>query len=574
MRKILAYLMLASFFSTSAFADPAILTANVNFRTGPGTGFQAMSVVKKGEEVDIKECDGRAEWCAVSYSGLNGFAAGKYLTQTGTTTSAWPKVFTTESGAAITLFQPQITEWTDLARLEALIATELQVSKDARPAYGIIGVSARTIADDATGDVTLTDLKSTRIEFSTLERKQLSDLSLEVGKLLPTDPIAVSEERLTASLANYKRLSNIADIKADPPPIFISETPAVLLQTNGVAVSAPVKGVQGLSFVVNTNWDLLKVDATNTLYLRSDKNWLTSNALDSGWAEAKTVPDLLSNLPDDDNWKDAKTALPPAPFAEGATPKVFFSDKPAELIVFEGKPTLESVPGTGLDWVSNTTGAVFYHRALKVWYTLLSGRWFSSSLLGGPWTFATTHLPKDFLNIPEDAPYAAVRASIPGTSESAEARLKASIPKMARVATDGSVNVEVVYGGEPKFEPIEGTSMFYAVNASEQVIKVAEKYYVLKDGIWFVGDTPVGPFSVARAVDEQIYDIPPSSPVYNATYVHIYETEDDAIWFGYTLGYLGMNCPPFRPDSRHKQKGSSTGLRTGLCLTSIDTLNC
>ncbi|WP_367303916.1 glycosyltransferase family 9 protein [Rhizobium sp. X9] len=37
---------------------------------------------------------------------------------------------------------------------------------------------------------------------------------------------------------------------------------------------------------------------------------------------------------------------------------------------------------------------------------------------------------------------------------------------------------------------------------------------------------------------------------------------------------FGLNCPPFRPDSRHKQKGSSTGLRIGLCLTSIDTLNC
>nr|CAD6413779.1 MFS transporter [Rhizobium sp. Q54] len=35
-----------------------------------------------------------------------------------------------------------------------------------------------------------------------------------------------------------------------------------------------------------------------------------------------------------------------------------------------------------------------------------------------------------------------------------------------------------------------------------------------------------------------------------------------------------VNCPPFRPDSRHKQKGSSTGLGIGLCLTSTDTLNC
>jgi hypothetical protein len=37
---------------------------------------------------------------------------------------------------------------------------------------------------------------------------------------------------------------------------------------------------------------------------------------------------------------------------------------------------------------------------------------------------------------------------------------------------------------------------------------------------------------------------------------------------------IALNCPPFRPDSRHKQKGSSTGLGIGLCLTSIDTLNC
>ena len=39
-------------------------------------------------------------------------------------------------------------------------------------------------------------------------------------------------------------------------------------------------------------------------------------------------------------------------------------------------------------------------------------------------------------------------------------------------------------------------------------------------------------------------------------------------------GSATLNCTPFRPDSRHKQKGSSTGLRTGLCLTSIDMLNC
>ncbi|CAN7540843.1 SH3 domain-containing protein [Rhizobium sp. LjRoot98] len=539
MRRIFAYLTIASFFSTSAFADPAVLTANVNFRTGPGTGFSAMRIIPQGEEVDIKECDSQASWCAVSYSGENGFVAGKYLNQSESDAPAWPRVFNTQSGATVTLFQPQITEWADFRRLAALIATELKLPAEAKPVYGIIGVTANTVADDDAGNVTLSDIKTTRLDFSTLDRKQLSDLTLQVGALMPTDPSVVSQERLTASIADYKRLANIPDIKADPPPIFTSETSAVLVQTNGKAVSAPVKGVEGLSFVANTNWDLFKIDATGAYYLRDEKNWLTSTALESGWVEADTVPDLISKLPADENWKDARAALPPVRFSENSVPKVFYSDTPAELMIFEGQPVLEAVPGTGLEWVSNSTGAIFYHTASKTWYTLLSGRWFSATSLDGPWAFATTKLPAGFLAIPDDTSYAAVRASIPGTSESAEARLKASIPRMARVLTDGSVKVEVSYSGEPVFEPIEGTSMFYAINANEQVIKVSDKYFVLKDGIWFVGDAPSGPFAVAHTVAEEIYTIPPSSPVYNATYVRIYEAEPDAIWYGYTLGYLG-----------------------------------
>jgi len=119
MRKILSYLTIASFFSSSAFADPAILTANVNFRVGPGTGFQSMRVLPQGDEVDIKECDAEASWCAVGYSGTNGFVAGKYLNQSDSTAPAWPRVFTTDTGATITLFQPQITSWKGFRELEA-----------------------------------------------------------------------------------------------------------------------------------------------------------------------------------------------------------------------------------------------------------------------------------------------------------------------------------------------------------------------------------------------------------------------------------------------------------------------
>lgn len=209
------------------------------------------------------------------------------------------------------------------------------------------------------------------------------------------------------------------------------------------------------------------------------------------------------------------------------------------MLLFDGEPKLEPVPDTKLEWVSNTTSDVFFHKDQKTWYVLVSGRWFSAASLEGPWTFATPSLPADFQNIPDDAAYYQVRASVPGTSESAEARLKASIPQMARVATDGSVTVDVSYSGDPKFEPVDGTSLTYAVNSNEQVIKVADAYFVLKDGVWFTGASPTGPWTVAKAVPDEIYKIPPSSPIYNVTYVRVYNTEPDAVWFGYTMGYLG-----------------------------------
>lgn len=216
---------------------------------------------------------------------------------------------------------------------------------------------------------------------------------------------------------------------------------------------------------------------------------------------------------------------------------MIYSDTPAEMIVFDGEPALEPVDGTDLEWASNTESDVFFLKSTSTWYILVSGRWFKSTSLDGPWTFTTPDMPSDFQNLPEDAPYYSVRSSIPGTSEASQARLKASIPTTARVEV-GSVSADVSYAGDPEFEKIDGTSMSYAVNTSDQVIQVGAKYYVLQDGVWFVGDSPEGPFTVATAVPDEIYTIPPSSPVYNTTYVRIYDSEPGAVWYGYTMGYL------------------------------------
>ncbi|MCT8970775.1 SH3 domain-containing protein [Microbaculum marinisediminis] len=521
-----------------ALAAPAVTTANVNFRSGPGTGYASMGTLPQGTQVDMGECNDAGSWCAVTVNGQSGFVSGQYLEET-EDPQAWPRAYTTDSGATVVLHQPQVTAWDNFTDVSGLIAAEYKPTEDASAVFGVIGVSGKTQADHETGEVLIDDLKITELNFSVLSREQLSDMALEVGKLLPTEPITMSLQRLTASLAAYEQLGDVEGLKSDPPPIYVSETPAILIQTEGEAVAAPIEAVDGLSFVVNTNWDLFKVDPDGAYYVRDEKSWLSASTLTGDWQPVSSLPEVFSKLPDDDSWKDAREAMPPAAYEAGKAPRVIYTDTPAELIVFEGTPALEAVPGTNLEWASNTETDAFFLTTTKTWYVLFSGRWFSSQSLEGPWAFATTSLPDDFRRIPDDQPYYTVRASVPGTSESDEARLKAMIPQMARVETDGSVTAAVEYTGDPDFQPIEGTELAYAANTQDQVIRVGDKYYVLKDGVWFVGDSPTGPFAVATAVPDAIYEIPPSSPVYNATYVRVYDTSPGVVWFGYTMGYLG-----------------------------------
>ena len=144
----------------------------------------------------------------------------------------------------------------------------------------MIGLKGTTSYDEDAGEVVITDITVTDLNFSGLGRDDLTALAVETGKLLPTGPITVSEARVTASLAEQKRMTDVSGLKADAPPIFMSKSPAILLQTDGEAAYAPVKGKAGLSFVVNTNWDLFRIDEGGALYLRDDTHWLTAGAID------------------------------------------------------------------------------------------------------------------------------------------------------------------------------------------------------------------------------------------------------------------------------------------------------
>ena len=204
-----------------------------------------------------------------------------------------------------------------------------------------------------------------------------------------------------------------------------------------------------------------------------------------------------------------------------------------------GTRCFKPIPGTGLEYAENTNGDFF--RFNGEYYVLISGRWFKATSFVGPWTFVRRlDMPPDFAKIPEDSPKATVLASVPGTPQAKEGLIANSIPQTATI-TRSEAKLTVVYDGEATFVPIEGTSMTYAKNTigpSDQGLS-DNNYYCVEAGVWFKAPTPQGPWRIADTVPEEIYTIPPSSPIYYVTYVKVYNSTPDVVYVGYTPGYYG-----------------------------------
>src|SRR5262249_32674054 len=248
--------------------------------------------------------------------------------------------------------------------------------------------------------VNFTNLKLTQSNFPDLPKDQLQEVVARIQEAVPQGAMVLGLDRVLARLDKSQIIpKNVEGVKADPPIIFYSTSPAVLVNLDGDPIWSPIKD-NDLKFAVNTNWDLFQHVPTNTLFLRNNSSWLTATDVKGPWKPAGKLPDSFGKLPNDDNFKDVKGALPGRPLEPNTMPKVFVSTTPAELILLRGAPNYLQVSGTQLLWVSNADSDVFKMGKNGLVYFLVSGRWFSAPDFSGPWTFATEKLPEDFKKIP------------------------------------------------------------------------------------------------------------------------------------------------------------------------------
>ena len=421
------------------------------------------------------------------------------------------------------------------------------------PTFGVVFSEAKTNVDKTTRLVELTNLQVTRVTFPSAPAADPVYLEMLRKGMLAKKSVTIALDRLEANQAilQEQKKGESQPLKNEPPRVIFSSVPAILVLVDG----EPVWRAAGpdLERVINTSPIVLK-DKSGVVYLHLFDGWMQSAKLDGPWTvatkppksleaalkailDAKAGDPLSGGTPDDPDAKDVKQPT----LKTGPVPVVYVATSPTELIVTNGQPDYVPIDGTNLLYVKNTTGRVFKSIADQKTYVLMSGRWFSAPGPEGPWAFVPFDgLPKDFASIPDDSPMENVKASVPGTQQAQEAVVSNSIPQTAAVKISETKAQPVKVDGQPQLKPIEGTSLQYVVNASSPIIMASPSaYYLCQNGIWFVGPSAAGPWVVATSVPAAIYSIPPSSPLYNVTYVRVYDSTPTVVYVGYTPGYQG-----------------------------------
>jgi hypothetical protein len=441
--------------------------------------------------------------------------------------------------ASFTIYQPQPEsfEGTKLTGRAAVMGTP----KGGAPVFGVLWREARVSTDRDERVVELEEITVTRARFPEVPEDKQKQLSRKVEEELPNWALTIDLDRLLTTLETAEVKEKIAaDLKADPPQFVFVTKPTELVIIDGDPALRPVDGSECMR-VINTVHYVLLDPGTRRYYLFLENLWMSAPELLEGpWTEAKSPPEAVVRLtPQPDPNADPEDAP-----EEGLVPEVMVVTEPIELVTTDGQPEYAALPGNELLYVANTDRSLLLELATQSHFLLVSGRWYQSKSFDGPWTFiAADSLPASFAKIPADSDVGDLRAFVAGTDEANDAVMDAQIPQTAAIErTDPGP--EVTYDGDPKFQAIEGVQGFsYAVNSAFTVIRDGRAskpvYFCCHDAVWYMGLGPAGSWKVADAIPAEIYEIPPSCPVYNVTYVYIYGSDATVVYVGYLPGYSG-----------------------------------
>jgi len=449
---------------------------------------------------------------------------------------AWPREVEAKN-AKILMYQPQIESFQG-DMLSSRAAVSVTMKDSINPVFGVVWMDSKVSIDKDKRTVEILETTVTKVRFPDAEEKQEKALADLLEKDIPTWELTLSLDRLTVGLELAEKEKIAAqDLKNDPPKIIFTTTPALLITIDGKPILQKIENTN-LQSVVNTPFFLLYDSKAKKYYLKGGTIWWEATDIKGEWKTTANPPKDAVELAKQYD-KQLKEDEEGVEILEEDPPQIIVATEPTELIVTDGEPSFAPISNTDLLYVENAENDLFLEIDSQEYFILISGRWYKSKDLNGPWTYvASDKLPATFKNIPPDSPKGDVLSSVAGTDQSEEAVLDAYIPQTSAIDRNDK-SLEVSYDGDPQWANIEDTDMQYATNTSSSVIKYGSSYYVCNDAVWYQSNSPTGPWVVCVDVPDEIYTIPPSCPIYNVKYVYVYDYTPTVVYVGYYPGYVG-----------------------------------
>ena len=448
----------------------------------------------------------------------------------------WPREIYGEE-ASLVMYEPQV-EKLEGDKLTARAAVAVTPTGEEEPTFGAVWFESR-IETDRTArtvkilEVEVTDAKFPEVDQDPAKLKKLSALLTEQVKQADS---TLSLDQLVALLDAVERQDEGEQLKDEPPHIIFKTHPALLVLLDGPPQLVDIEGTKVMQ-VVNSPYLIFFEPDEASWYMTDGSAWLVAPDVLGPWKNEDSPPTSVVMV-----MSTSGAGLADAKLASGKQPEIVVATEPTELISIDGEPKYTPIASTGLLYVANTESDVFRDIDSQHIFVLLSGRWYwTLDSTQGPWEYVRPdELPAGFAGIPADSEKAGVLASVGGTQASQDAVQETRVPQTA--AIDRGATLQLEFDGSPEFAPVEGTTMAYAVNSSYAVIRVLDggtKYYCCNEAVWFCAPDPNGPWVVCTSVPDVIYTIPASCPVYNVTYVYVYDSTPTVVYVGYYPGYVG-----------------------------------
>src|SRR5439155_21728921 len=256
----------------------------------------------------------------------------------------WPREFE-DNGSKVDIYQPQIEKW-EGADFETRSVVAIAPLGSNTALYGVFWMKARADVDKAARIVTLNDVEVTKAKFPSVPELQSGYLTL-IRKHVPTVSKTVALDHLEASYAlseAVKKARTVA-VKNDPPRIFYSAVPSLLVLVDGPPVLRPMPN-STVQRVINSRALILKDGGA--FYLYASDQWYQAPDVGGPWTWIASPPASLDAAKQAAVTSQSVDLMPLGTNAITTMPALFVSTTPAELIQTEGPANLMPIEGTDL----------------------------------------------------------------------------------------------------------------------------------------------------------------------------------------------------------------------------------